>query len=40
MQSLRLSPIIRSFNLIPLEPQYKLVVLGKTEVFIEPRKVQ
>ncbi|RII34989.1 hypothetical protein D2A34_07210 [Clostridium chromiireducens] len=40
MQSLRLSPVIRSFNLIPLEPQYKLVVLGKTEVFIEPRKVQ
>lgn len=40
MQSLRLSPIIRSFNLIPLQPQYKLVVLGKTEVYIAPRKVQ
>lgn len=40
MQSLRLSPIIRSFNLVPLQPQYKLVVLGNTEVYIEPRKTR
>lgn len=40
MQSIRLSPNIRSFNLIPLKPQYKLVVLGKTEVYIAPREIK
>ena len=40
MQSLRLSPSIKSFNLVPLKPNNKLVVLGKTEVFIAPRQVK
>ena len=40
MQSLRLSPSIKSFNLIPLNPKYKLVVLGKTEIYINPRQVK
>ena len=38
MQSLRLSPSIKSFNLVPLKPTNKLVILGKTEVFIAPRQ--
>ncbi|CUU50042.1 hypothetical protein [Clostridium beijerinckii] len=37
MQSLRLSPNIKSFNLVPLQPNNKLVVLGKTEIYIAPR---
>ncbi len=37
MQSLRLSPNIKSFNLVPLKPSYKIVILGKTEVYIAPR---
>jgi hypothetical protein len=40
MQSLRLSPSIKSFNLVPLKPSYKLVLLGKTEVYIAPRQVK
>lgn len=40
LQSLRLSPSIRSFNLVPLQPNNKLVVLGKTEVYIAPRVVK
>lgn len=40
MQSLRLSPVIKSFNLVPLKPGYKLTVLGKTEVYISPRNVK
>jgi hypothetical protein len=40
LQSLRLSPSIKSFNLVPLQPNNKLVVLGKTEVFIAPRPVK
>ncbi|MBD7913473.1 hypothetical protein [Clostridium cibarium] len=40
MQSLRLSPSIKSFNLVPLKPNYQLVVLGKSEVYINPRSVK
>ena len=40
MQSLRLSPSIKSFNLVPLKPNNKLVILGKTEVYISPRAVK
>ncbi|MDS0526671.1 hypothetical protein NNC19_13345 [Clostridium sp. SHJSY1] len=40
MQSLRLSPSIKSFNLVPLKPSYQLVVLGKSEVYINPRPVK
>ena len=40
MQSLRLSPSIKSFNLVPLKPNSKLIVLGKTEIFITPRPVE
>ena len=40
MQSLRLSPNIKSFNLVPLQPNNKLVILGKTEVYIAPRSVK
>ncbi|MFT8352288.1 hypothetical protein [Clostridium saccharoperbutylacetonicum] len=40
MQSLRLSPSIKSFNLVPLKPSYKLVILGKTEIYITPRPVK
>ena len=40
LQSLRLSPSIKSFNLVPLQPSNKLVILGKTEVFIAPRSAK
>ncbi|WP_026889043.1 hypothetical protein [Clostridium beijerinckii] len=40
LQSLRLSPSIKSFNLVPLQPKNKLVVLGKTEIYIAPRPVK
>lgn len=40
MQSLRLSPSIKSFNLVPLQPKNKLVVLGNTEIYIAPRPVK
>lgn len=40
MQSLRLSPSIKSFNLVPLQPGNRLVVLGKTEIYITPRPVK
>ncbi|MEQ8156962.1 MAG: hypothetical protein ABRQ25_19165 [Clostridiaceae bacterium] len=37
MQSLRLSPGIKSFNLVPLQPDYKIILLGDTEIYISPR---
>lgn len=40
MQSLRLSPSIKSFNLVPLQSGNKLVVLGKTEIYINPRQTK
>ncbi|MBD7912038.1 MULTISPECIES: hypothetical protein [Clostridium] len=40
MQSLRLPISVKSFNLIPLKPNYQLVVLGKSEIYISPRPVK
>jgi hypothetical protein len=39
MQSIRLSTSIKSFNLVPLKTTYQLVVLGKTELYINPRPI-
>ena len=36
MQSIRLFPNSTKFNLISIKPDYKIVVLGKGEVYINP----
>lgn len=35
MQSIRLAPKSGNYNLIPLEPSYRVVVVGNGEVFID-----
>ena len=35
MQSIRLTPKSASYNLVPLKPSYRVVVVGKGEVFID-----
>lgn len=35
MQSVRLTPKSAKYNLIPLKPSYRVVVVGKGEVFID-----
>ena len=35
MQTIRLSPNSISYNLVPLKHDYKVVLLGKAEVFID-----
>jgi len=35
MQSIRLAPKSASYNLVPLKPSYRVVVVGKGEVFID-----
>lgn len=35
MQSIRLVPKSANYNLIPLKPSYRVVVVGKGEVFID-----
>jgi len=35
MQSIRLIPKSASYNLIPLKPSYRVVVVGKGDVFID-----
>lgn len=38
LQSIRLSPNSISYNLVPMKPDYKIVVLGKGELYITPKK--
>lgn len=35
LQSIRLAPKSANYNLIPLEPSYRVVVVGNGEVFID-----
>lgn len=37
LQSIRLEPNSASYNLVPLKADYKIVVLGKAEIFIDPK---
>lgn len=37
MQSIRLESKSASYNLLPLKPSYRVVVIGKGEVFIDKR---
>ena len=35
MQSIRLAPNSANYNLVPLKPSYRVVVVGKGELFID-----
>lgn len=37
IQSIRLQPSSNRYDLIPLKPEYRIVIVGNGEVFIDPK---